>query len=296
MWRIIDITGDNYNLICNQENLVIVKNNEEKLRAHFSDINSIITHSYSILITGVLMQKLIDYNIPLIICDRTHNPVGILLQTFKHSEYGNRLQLQISASKPLIKKAWKQIIQTKIFNQAKVLSKIGKKEESDLLIKYSKEVKSFDKTNRESVASRVYFSTLFENFRRNSNGNDIINASLNYTYTIIRSCVARSVVGSGLNPSLGIFHSYKHNYFCLIDDLIEPLRPFVDLYVKNNIAEITKNNILTSEVKHLLVKILEKDFDYNSEQLNLTNIIQKYVYSYIEYLSKQTKKISIPML
>lgn len=296
MWRIIDISGDNYSLISHQENLVVLKEGDEKLRVHFSDINCIISHSYSITLSGVLIQNLIDYNIPFIFCDRAHNPSGILLQTFKHSEYGNRLQLQIKASKPMLKKAWKQIIEVKIKNQAKVLLYIGKEEEYKILMKYSYEVKSGDLTNREASASRIYFQNLFDNFNRNPDSNDIINSSLNYAYALLRSNVARSVVGCGLNPSLGIFHSYKHNYFCLIDDLMEPLRPFVDRYIKENIDEISKYNSLTPEVKRMLVNILEKNFNYNNENLNISNIINKYVLSYINYLEKISKKIEVPYL
>lgn len=296
MWRIIDISGDNYSILCNQENFVALKDGEEKIRVHFSDINSIIIHSYSINLSGVLIQKLIEYNIPLIVCDRAHNPCGLLMQTYKHSEYGNRIELQINASKPALKKVWKQIIEAKIKNQSKVLSLCGKEKDAEILIKYSREVKSGDSTNREASASRVYFQSLFDNFSRNPDGSDIINSSLNYAYAVLRSNIARAVAGSGLNPALGIFHSHKHNYFCLVDDLMEPLRPFIDIHIKENINEIQKHNSLNSDVKKILVKIIEKEFDYNGEKLNLINISQRYVFSYINYLSKQIKKIIIPYL
>jgi len=296
MWRIIDVSGEDYKLICSQDNLVVIKNEEEKLRAHLSDINTIIIHSYSINLTGVLIQKLIDYNIPLILCDRAHNPSGILLQLFKHTEYGNRLYLQIKTSKPLLKKAWQQIIKAKIKNQSEVLKEFGKNRESELLLKYSYEVKSGDKTNRESIASRVYFQALFENFNRTPDSNDIINSSLNYSYAVLRSNIARAIVGSGLNPSMGIFHSYKNNYFCLVDDLMESLRPFIDRHIRQNISEIKKHKELNSEIKKLLVSITDYNFSYNNEKINLVNISQRYVFSYISYLSKETKKINIPVL
>ncbi|MEW6012866.1 MAG: type II CRISPR-associated endonuclease Cas1 [Elusimicrobiota bacterium] len=296
MWRIIDISGEDYKIICSQENFVALKDSEEKLRVHFSDINSIIIHSYSINISGVLVQKLIEYNIPLIICDRAHNPCGMLIQCFKHTEYGNRIQIQINVSKPMLKKAWKQIIEAKITNQYKVLFSLNKKNEAEILKKYSNEVKSGDSTNREASASRVYFQSLFDNFKRDSESNDIINSSLNYAYAVLRSNVARAVVGAGLNPALGIFHSHKHNYFCLVDDLMEPLRPFVDFYIKENYDKIKEHNSLNSETKKILVGIIDKEFDYNGEMLNILNISQRYVMSYINYLNKNIKKILIPYL
>jgi CRISPR-associated protein Cas1 len=296
MWRIIDISGENYSLICDHENLVALNNGQERLRAHFSDINCLIIGSYSTVLSLVLIQKLIDYNIPLLICDRFHNPAGIMLQTFKHTQYGNRLQLQISTKKPLLKKAWKQIISAKIKNQAEVLLKLNKDREYKILIGYFGSVKSGDKTNREAVSSRLYFQSLFDNFKREPESNDIINSSLNYSYAVLRSNVARAVVGAGLNPALGIFHSYKNNYFCLIDDLMEPLRPFIDLHIKRNINSIINSKDLTSDIKKILVSIMDEKFDYNNEVLDMTNVIQRYIYSYIDYLEKKINRMDIPEL
>ena len=54
---------------------------------------------------------------------------------------------------------------------------------------------------------------------------------LNYGYTILRSAMARAVVASGLHPSLGLHHSNDANAMRLVDDLMEPFRPVVDLKV-----------------------------------------------------------------
>ncbi|PGH37753.1 MAG: subtype II CRISPR-associated endonuclease Cas1, partial [Candidatus Nephrothrix sp. EaCA] len=48
---------------------------------------------------------------------------------------------------------------------------------------------------------------------------------------------ARSLVGSGLLPTLGIFHSNKYNAYCLADDIMEPYRPFVDELVLSMVKE-----------------------------------------------------------
>jgi CRISPR-associated protein Cas1 len=51
---------------------------------------------------------------------------------------------------------------------------------------------------------------------------------LNYGYAILRAIVARSLVGSGLLPTLGIHHRNQYNAYCLADDIMEPYRPYVD--------------------------------------------------------------------
>ncbi|PAF45400.1 type II CRISPR-associated endonuclease Cas1, partial [Helicobacter sp. 12S02634-8] len=58
-----------------------------------------------------------------------------------------------------------------------------------------------------------------------------INAALNYGYAIIRGSIARSLVSSGLLPTLGIFHRNQFNAFNLADDMMEPYRVFVDSLV-----------------------------------------------------------------
>ncbi len=294
MWRIIDISGDNYRFVFSQNNFVAVKDGEERLRAHLSDINCIIVHSYSVSYSGVLLQKLLEYNVPLVLCDRFHNPCGILLANFLHSEYGNRINAQINASLPLRKKAWKNIVAAKILNQAGVLSLMGRKDACSQLQEYADDVKSGDATNREGAAARIYFPSLFDNFKRDKNSEDIINSSLNYAYAILRSNTARAIVGSGLNPALGIFHSHKQNPLCLVDDLMEPLRPFADLYVKNNVSELRDKKFLDSETKNLLSGIIKKSFKIGKEKYSVLAGTQKYVQSYISFLMRNSSKIEIP--
>jgi CRISPR-associated protein Cas1 len=51
---------------------------------------------------------------------------------------------------------------------------------------------------------------------------------LNYGYALLRSAMARSLMDSGLMPTLGVFHRNYFNSFPLADDIMEPYRPFVD--------------------------------------------------------------------
>lgn len=82
------------------------------------------------------------------------------------------------------------------------------------------------------------------------------NNLLNYGYAILRAVVARAVVGSGLHPTLGLFHRNRYNAFCLADDMMEPFRPMVDQVVADIVHE--RPNDLTEldqEAKINLLKI-----------------------------------------
>ncbi|MCP4901343.1 MAG: hypothetical protein GY906_30615, partial [bacterium] len=64
-----------------------------------------------------------------------------------------------------------------------------------------------------------------EGFRRDRYGNDP-NIYLNYGYTVLRAATARAVCGAGLHPALGVHHGNDGNPFALVDDLMEPFRPY----------------------------------------------------------------------
>src|SRR5699024_9114835 len=88
-----------------------------------------------------------------------------------------------------------------------------------------------DARNNEGHAAKLYFNTLFgEEFRRQRGAADIVNASLNYGYIVLRACVARAIVAYGLHPAFGIGHRNQFNAFNLADDCMEVFRPIVDLW------------------------------------------------------------------
>ena len=78
---------------------------------------------------------------------------------------------------------------------------------------------------------------------------------LNYGYAILRAVVARSLVGSGLLPTLGIHHQNRYNAYCLADDIMEPYRPFVDQLVIDIMKERPDATVLTKEIKAKLLSI-----------------------------------------
>lgn len=66
--------------------------------------------------------------------------------------------------------------------------------------------------------------------------------------------VARSLVVSGLLPTLGIHHHNRYNAYCLADDVMEPYRPFVDKVVAG-MALHDEGHELTPDVKRQLLSI-----------------------------------------
>jgi CRISPR-associated protein Cas1 len=295
MWRVLDISGDAH-LCVKNNNFSAVKDGKEKLHCLFDDINTVILYGNNITISNSCIQKCLEHKVPIIFCDKTYTPSGMLLSSFTTNIYGQRLQLQINISKPKIKQAWQQIIISKLNNQAEILKRFDMLQGAETIFNMAKDVHSGDGTFKEGVGAKVYFNNLFSNFYRNPDGQDFINAALNYGYAIVRSCIARAVVSSGLNPSIGIFHSENHNPFCLIDDLIEPLRPLIDFMVKSKLETFQQENRLSSSVKKYIASVIESNLYFEEGGFKFMAGIQKYIQSYIAFLEEREGRIIFPSI
>ncbi|MBK8953955.1 MAG: type II CRISPR-associated endonuclease Cas1 [Saprospiraceae bacterium] len=237
-----------------QLHIVNSENNELRGKIPIEDIGYLILEHPQITISHPLISLLLENNSAIITCNNQHMPTGMFLNLDGNTIQSERFKAQIEASEPLKKQLWQQTIRAKIENQKKVMNIWGL--ESDYLQVCKNNVKSGDSDNQEAKASYYYWRRLFEledGFKRERYG-DPPNQLLNYGYSILRSVIARALTGSGLLPTLGIFHKNKYNAYCLADDIMEPYRPFVDNRVKlmlyhsmdieADISRDQKNNLL----------------------------------------------------
>lgn len=211
------------------------------------DIGVMVIESDQVTLSSSLISSLLDNKVALIVCDAKHMPAGLMLPLEGNTEQSERFDAQITASLPLRKQLWQQTVAMKIRNQAAVLKRVNDMEIGNMLA-WSSQVRSGDPDNMEGRAAAYYWRNIFgENsgFVRRQDGEDP-NCLLNYGYAILRAIIARSLVASGMIPTLGIHHSNKYNAYCLADDIMEPYRPYVDLMVVGMIRsghpqEITKD-------------------------------------------------------
>lgn len=235
------------------------KNDGSMSSIHFDDIGAIEIDSFSLTLTIRLLRELLNNNIVVIISDENHLPLGTILTINGSHNQTKKIIAQKDSKKPVNKVLWQKVIKQKILNQANVLKKLNKN--YNFLIKVSKEVKSGDSSNREAIAAKYYWSELFKEmtkFKREPEG-DYPNNMLNYGYIVFRSMMARSIVSSGLHPSLGIFHKNQFNAYCLADDMIEPYRPFIDYIVFQKYNNLPNDLILSKEHKVILLEQIFAD-------------------------------------
>lgn len=268
--------------------LLLAKDNEV-VDFPLEDINSIMIETQSCNISTYTLVQLAKYNIATFFCDEKHLPCAYMLNYngfYKNLEVYN---YQINISKPTQKQLWKQIVMAKIKNQIGVLNLCGIKNN---LSEYISKVKSFDTDNVEAVVANQYFKLLFGTLFTRDN-ECLINACLNYGYAIIRGLVARTVVSHGLLPYIGVFHKNKLNAFNLVDDLIEPFRQIVDLFVYKNIKELDEKE-LTPKIKQQLFNLLNFDIKIQNQKQTITNSIEIMVNSFVQSISNDVAKMICP--
>ena len=211
--------------------------NKEKQQIPIEDIGLVVLDNGQITFTQGIVNALTDQNAAMLWCNDKHLPNGMLVNITGNSTFTEALRIQLEASEPLKKQLWKQTIQQKICNQAKVLDLMG--HDGTPLRNMAEKVGSGDPENIEGRAASRYWDLLFRKYNV-TRGQDepMPNPFFNYAYAILRAITARSLVASGFLPALGIHHSNKYNPFCLADDIMEPYRPIADWMVLQWLNEI----------------------------------------------------------
>jgi len=220
------------------------------------DTGVVVLDNKQITITHGAMEALLENNVALITCDNNHLPVGLMLPLCGNTTQNERFTKQIEASVPLKKQLWQQTVQQKILNQAAVLKSVTGCEVGNMM-RWAKDVRSGDPDNLEGRAAVYYWRNLFldiPNFTREREGMSPNNL-LNYGYAILRAVIARSLVSSGLLPTLGIHHHNRYNAYCLADDIMEPYRPYVDKLVIELMSSGIDCSEITKEIKQELLQI-----------------------------------------
>lgn len=278
----------------NKQLVVEMYESGELKTASIEDLGFIVLENQQISISLPLIAEMTKNNVAVIFCDHTHHPSSMLLNLNGHNLQQELFSRQIAASLPLKKTLWKQTVENKIKNQARLLEKCGK--ESKKVMWFASTVKSGDSDNREGSAARTYWPLLF--------GSDFIrgryglppNNMLNYGYAILRAAVARALAGSGLLATLGIHHHNRYNAFCLADDIMEPYRPFVDGLVYQIANENENITELTSALKMNLLELLTLDVKIGGLRRPLMVALSNTTASLARCFQGEVKRITYPIL
>jgi CRISP-associated protein Cas1 len=244
------------------------------------------------------LVKLAEHGGALVVCGRDHMPCGIYAAISGNTALLERLDAQLRMSKPTGKRLWAQIVTAKIRAQAGCLDHAPAARAH--LWNLSREVRSGDPENLEGQAARVYWGALFagvqSGFRRvpGDLSADPPNNLLDYGYAVLRAALARALVSAGLLPALGIKHISRGNYFCLADDLIEPIRPVIDRRAR---ALATAGRLsLDQPTKAELLLTLTATVELEGEQGPLEVAIPRYVASFVRCITGEAARLEVPRI
>jgi len=264
------------------------------------EIGLVILDHPQITVTHQAVNLILESKGAILWCNEKHLPVSFLVSEAVHYLRGKRIRLQIESSLPLRKQLWKQVIQAKIRNQAAVLEAIG--QPPGRLLHLARRVQSGDPTNVEATAASYYWEkygeTFFKNFRRDPGNLVFPNNFLNYGYALVRGVVARALASAGFLLAYGIHHQNQYNAYALADDLMEPLRAWVDYWVYRYWVESEGNDpwayCLHSQTKKYLLQIPYLAVRWGQKHFALMEVAEKMALELALCFERKKKKMLMP--
>lgn len=292
--RIVEVADDKRHLFLSHGFLVVQETEGQRKelgQVPLDDITAVIANAHGLSYTNNLLVALAERCAPFVLCAANHNAVGMLLPIEGNYQQAKRFDAQIAASQPLQKRLWAEIVKSKLQQQAAALEATGAPHIP--LSALVRKVRSGDPDNFEAQGARRYWGLLFgDDFRRDQQAGGL-NAMLNYGYTILRAATARAVIAAGLHPTIGLHHSNEGNAMRLVDDLMEPFRPMIDLKVwqlhKQDEREIT------SASKRTLVKTLYDDMQTGAGATPVMVCVQKLATSLTQVFLGERVKLDLPL-
>ena len=280
-WRSVIITQ--HAKMTYSMNMMVVQTRDGINQIPIADINLLLVSTTQAVITSALISKLAENQTKVIFVDEKDEPVVETIGYYPGARNLSKLNNQFNWDLQLKEKLWTKIVDRKITNQIAVLRNYqlewqNVQDELDQL-------ELNDATNREAIAARKYFMTLFDKtfVRRDNNA---VNGALDYGYAILLASFNREIAVNGYLSYLGIHHHSEENCFNLASDLMEPFRPFVDYWVKAH----EKIKQLTPDIKYGLVELLSLEIKYNNKKTILSNAISEYVHDCLCFLDGKTKE------
>ncbi len=287
-----------------KDNQIVLKNGkhfyekDHEIESHFPSrfpYERIVISGRGIISTDAI-RSLSENNVNVILTDSYGNPVSSLNFPMV-SGIGSRNRMnQYDTFRDIAKVTYlqRQLLEAKFQSQINFLYSL--KEDSTKMISLLKTlIRNIPNCNLrklvqiEAQGSREYFklySSFFdEKYQFNTrhsisktkqNASDVINALLNYGYSVLSSEITKQIVGIGLDPYYSFYHKNHESFQSLTYDLIEPFRWIVEKTVyrlgnaKNKKLQIQKKHyykhaksgmvLLDTALVQKFLEMLEVDF------------------------------------
>lgn len=292
--RIVEVADDRRHLFLSRGFLVVQDTEGERKelgQVPLDDVAAVIANAHGLSYTNNLLVALAERCAPFVLCAANHNAVGMVLPIEGNYQQAKRFDAQIAVGQPLKKRLWADIVKSKLQQQAAALEAAGAP--FIPLSALVRKVRAGDPDNFEAQGARRYWGLLFgDDFRRDQQGAGL-NSMLNYGYTVLRAATARAVVAAGLHPTIGLHHSNEGNAMRLVDDLMEPFRPMIDLKVWQ--LHKQGEGQITPESKRALVRTLYDDMQTSAGATPVMVCAQKLATSLAQVFMGEKDKLDLPL-
>lgn len=290
-WRILDCSSLEGVVRAERGAIVVCPDSGPEMSVAVKDVAVMLAGIHVGLSTAVL-HRLLGSDVVVLFCDWRGVPEGGAYPWKEHTRVGARQLAQSRLTVPRQKNAWGRIVKAKILGQAHTLA-LFERSGAERLRSIARSVRSGDPDNMEGCAARLYWTRLFplgENFARVQDSEDGRNSCLNYGYGVLRAYGVRAVVSAGLNPTLGLFHRGRSNFFNLVDDIIEPFRPVVDAAVASLPQDASPSE---QSVKHKLVGAVVQRF--NADGHTLPTVLESMAQHLGQYVEGDLSRLEVPV-
>lgn len=297
-----------------------------------ADVAVIVSAAPDLLITAGALRRMAELQVLLLICNEKFEPCALTLP-YHRATNTEVLRRQLEWTSEWKCAIWRQIITAKVRNQAanlvhlrrahSVLMEIAgrcaeggrdHRETKAATRQSAPSLASITPSRRaglhadtpeacESRAARYYWKHLLprlsarqqtQETTRNPGTRAGVNGMLDYGYAILRTAVLRSLAAHGFIAAIGIAHAPKAGSFALADDLVEPLRPFVDRELRLFLQ--CGPRPMEDWIRHV-VKVLTLEVSHGRAKVRLLGYIDLYVRSFAAAaLARANLPLKIPIL
>ena len=296
MFRILELSDACSRVSVEHRQIVVWGEDEAADPLHSSpceDLLAVILDGRRTHLTTSTLRALMRAGPAVMVSDDHHMPIGLMVSMEGYSEAARRIRLQAAQSLPATKRIWRDLVVAKICAQAANLEPLSAGEVQVRAIAAT--VHSGDPENREAQAARAYWSVFWDDttYRRGGDSPDVRNTLLNYGYAILRAVMARSIGAVGLSAVFGVSHVARENSFALADDLMEPVRPFVDRHARDLWLEGATD--LGKDERQALAGLLHEDCEVAGARMPLLIGIQRLAQSYAGIVEARRQTLDIPV-
>lgn len=286
----VEIAGNGRHL-CKERGFLAVYDGEERMgRIALDDLSVVLVAGHGVTYSNDLLAALAERCVPLVLCGRAMRPLALVWSMEGHHLLGERVRAQAVAGLPLRKRLWQSLVQAKIRHQAQHAALRG--QPSGHLEQLARSVRSGDPDNAEAAAAKRYWPLCFGSGFRRDRDQPGVNTLLNYGYTVLRAAMARAVMLAGLMPVFGLHHKSARDAMPLVDDLMEPFRPVVDMLVLR-LVDAGKTE-LGPRTKEVLASLPNVDMPIRGEMSTVGGCLKTCAASLAEVLVKARGSLVLP--